>query len=86
MEHPDTILAMTNLAITYRNLGRHTEAEKLETQACELKSRVLGEESHTITTTMATVQGAQEIKVLDAGSTVSGDQALNSSQVILNPA
>ena len=73
MEHPHSILAMTKLTITYRNLARHTETEKLETQACELKSRVLGEISHTITTIMVNVQEAQEIQVLDAGSTVPGD-------------
>ena len=81
-EHPHTILAMTNLAITYRNLARYTEAEKLETQACELKSRVLGEESHMIAN--ANVQKAQEIQVLNAGSTLPGEQTLNSMQVVFN--
>jgi len=75
---------MENLAITYRSLAKYTEAQKLETQAYELKNRVPGAESpHTITT-MANVQEAQDIKVLDAGSIVPGEEHLHSTQVVLN--
>jgi tetratricopeptide (TPR) repeat protein len=83
VEHPDTTVAMKNLAVTYRNLARHKEAEKLEIQAHELKGRVLGPEFHTITT-MANVQEAQEIQVLDAGSTVPDEENLQPIQVVLN--
>ena len=37
MEHPGTIRAILNLAVTYQNFGKYTEAEKLETQGHELK-------------------------------------------------
>jgi hypothetical protein len=84
VEHKDTINAMANLAATYRSLAKCTEAEKLETQAYEIKNRVPGaESSHTITA-LDNVQGAQEIQVLDAGSTVHGEENLHSTQVILN--
>ena len=84
VEHPDTIIAMVDLASTYRSLRKYTEAEKLETQAYELKNRVLGaESSHTIIT-MANVQEAQEIQVLDTGSTVPGEENLHSTQVVFN--
>jgi hypothetical protein len=29
-DHPDTITAMNNLAITYESLGKYADAEKLE--------------------------------------------------------
>ena len=83
VEHPETITAMKNLAVTYRSQARYTEAEKLETQAHELESRVPGTQSSPTITTMANVQEAQEIQVLDAGSTVPG--GLHSTQVVLNP-
>ena len=84
VEHPDTIKAMVNLALTCRSLRKSTEAETLETQAYELKNRVLGaESSHTIIT-MANVQEAQEIQVLDTGSTVPGEENLHSTQVVFN--
>jgi tetratricopeptide (TPR) repeat protein len=84
VEHPDTIRAMTNLAATYQKLGKYIEAEKLENQAYELNNRVLGAEScHTITT-MANVQEAQDIQVLDADSTVPGEENLHSTWVVLN--
>ena len=79
--HPVTILAMGSLALTYRSLEKYTEAGELETQAYDLKSRVPGAESpHTITT-MGNVQAAQEIQVLDAGSTVHGEENLHSTQI-----
>ena len=83
MEHPDTINSMKNIAATYQKLGKYKEAEKLKTQAHELKRRVPESESHMITT-MSNVQESQEIQVLDAGSTVPGEENLNSTQVVLN--
>ena len=84
VDHPDTIQATVNLAFTYRNLGKYTEAEKLETQAYELKDRVLGAESSLTITTMVNLQQAQEIQILDAGSTVPGEENLQSTQVVFN--
>ena len=83
VEHPDTILSMSNSPVTYRNLARYTEPKKLEIQAHELKNRVSGAESHTVTTT-ANVQEAQEIPVLYAGSTVPGEEKLHVTQAFLN--
>ena len=76
---------MASLALTYRSLAKYTEAEKLETQAHKLKRRVPRAESPYIITTMANVQDTQEIQVLDAGSTVHGEENLHSTQVVLNP-
>jgi hypothetical protein len=44
VEHPDTIRAMANLAATYQNLGKYTEAEKLEMQVLDARNRILGVE------------------------------------------
>jgi hypothetical protein len=35
---------MGNLASTYRNLGKYTEAEKLEIQVLDARNRILGVE------------------------------------------
>ena len=43
-EHPDTILAMANLASTWSQQGRSSEAEQLELQVLDLRKSVLGEE------------------------------------------
>ena len=42
-EHPDTLLSMNNLAVTYRSLGRWNEAVKVFEACLEIKKRVLGE-------------------------------------------
>ena len=49
----------------------------MKTQACGIKSSVPEEEFHTIT--MANVQEAHEIQVLEAGSTVPSNQTFNSN-------
>ena len=47
--HPDTILAMENLAFTYHGLGKYTEAEKLQIQVVDIRKEILGEKHpHTI--------------------------------------
>jgi tetratricopeptide (TPR) repeat protein len=43
-EHPDTISAMANLAVTYRDQGRWKEAEELQVKVVEASRRVVGEE------------------------------------------
>ena len=43
-EHLDTLASMANLALTYQNQGRWTEAEKLGIRVSETRQRVLGEE------------------------------------------
>jgi Tetratricopeptide repeat len=43
-EHPDTLTSMGNLASTYWNQGRWTEAEELNVQELETRKRVLGYE------------------------------------------
>jgi tetratricopeptide (TPR) repeat protein len=40
--HPDTILAMGELAATYSNIGKYKEAEKLEIQVLDARKRILG--------------------------------------------
>jgi hypothetical protein len=41
-EHPDTLISIGNLALTYRNQGRWKEAEELEVLVVETRTRVLG--------------------------------------------
>src|SRR3984957_5138930 len=43
-EHPDTLMSMNNLALTYRNQGRWKEAEVLQFSVMETSKRVSGEE------------------------------------------
>jgi tetratricopeptide (TPR) repeat protein len=43
-EHPDTLMSMSNLALTYSDQGRLVEAEVLGTQVLDASKRVLGEE------------------------------------------
>jgi hypothetical protein len=43
-EHPDTLVSMGNLAMTYWGQGGWTEAEQLEVQVMETIKRVLGNE------------------------------------------
>lgn len=43
-EHPDTLISKTNLASTYRVLGRFHDAAKLEVPVLAIKRRVFGEE------------------------------------------
>jgi Tetratricopeptide repeat len=43
-EHPETLSAMVNLALTYRSVGLWKEVEKLEIQVMEVRKRTLGEE------------------------------------------
>ena len=43
VEHPDRINALADLA-TYQNLGKYTEAEKLDVKVLDRRNRVLGVE------------------------------------------
>ena len=43
-DHSDTLSAMGNLAVTYRDQGRWKEAEELEVHVRDIRLRVLGEE------------------------------------------
>jgi tetratricopeptide (TPR) repeat protein len=52
-ENPDTLTSMANLASTYRNQGRWTEAEKLNVQVMEIRKIVLGPEHPDTLTSMA---------------------------------
>jgi hypothetical protein len=52
VEHPETINAMGHLAITYGNLGKYAEAEKLQVQVLDAKNRILGVEHPEMTNAM----------------------------------
>ena len=41
-QHPSTITAMCNLAITYERLGKYADAEKLEIDVLNARARLLG--------------------------------------------
>ncbi|KAH8833238.1 hypothetical protein DL96DRAFT_1677429 [Flagelloscypha sp. PMI_526] len=49
-EHPSTLTSMHNLAVTYSDLGRHSDALNLKERVVELRKRILGpEDPHTLT-------------------------------------
>ena len=89
VEHPDTILAMANLACTYGELGKYMEAEKLEMQVLEVTKRILGVEHPDTIISMANLactygyQGKYteaeklEIPVLDAQKRILGVEHLD---------
>ncbi|KAJ7830390.1 hypothetical protein B0H13DRAFT_1492959, partial [Mycena leptocephala] len=48
-DHPDTLRAMGNLAVTYYELGRYQEAEPLESIVLEKRKQLLGaDHPHTL--------------------------------------
>ncbi|MCJ1266225.1 hypothetical protein MMC22_006108 [Lobaria immixta] len=53
LEHPDTLISMANLAVTYWNQGRWDEAEKLQVQVMETSLRVLKAEHPDTLSSMA---------------------------------
>ena len=60
VEHPDTIRAMGNLAITYQRLGKYTEAEKLVIPILDASNRILGVEHPDIITAMGNLASIVE--------------------------
>ncbi|KAH8833277.1 hypothetical protein DL96DRAFT_718752 [Flagelloscypha sp. PMI_526] len=44
LEHPDTLVSMNNLALTYSGLGRHPEALDLQEQGLRLRKQISGPE------------------------------------------
>ncbi|KIJ94343.1 hypothetical protein K443DRAFT_363314 [Laccaria amethystina LaAM-08-1] len=56
---------MENLAATLRSLGKYKEADKLVIQAQEVNSRVIGATSPYAIATMANVQEAQDISIMN---------------------
>src|SRR2546430_6102919 len=51
--HPDLLTSIANLASTYWNQGRWTQAEELEVQVMETRKRVLGAEHPSTLTSIA---------------------------------
>ncbi|KAF8133603.1 hypothetical protein K438DRAFT_1739049 [Mycena galopus ATCC 62051] len=51
-DHPDTMIAMNNLAYTYHSLGQFEEAEQLELVALEKQRKILSDEHPDTLTTM----------------------------------
>ncbi|CZR68796.1 uncharacterized protein PAC_18696 [Phialocephala subalpina] len=51
-DHPETLRAITNLAITYWNLGRWEEAEKLQVEVMETRKAKLGADHPSTLTSM----------------------------------
>jgi tetratricopeptide (TPR) repeat protein len=52
-KHPNTLISMANLALTYRKQGRWKEAEELQVQVMETRKRVIGDEHPRTLTSMA---------------------------------
>jgi hypothetical protein len=44
VEHPDTLMSMNNLAVTYSNQGRNVEAAALKEEVLEKRKQILGVE------------------------------------------
>jgi tetratricopeptide (TPR) repeat protein len=75
---------MANLASTYQNLGKYTEAEKLEMQVLDARNRILGVEHPDTITAMANLASTYrnlgkyteaeklEMQVLDARNRILG--------------
>ena len=62
-EHPDTLIAMSNLASTYCSLGRLEEAKAMLTQELKASSAVLGiEHPHTIASKFLLAQKLEKIR------------------------
>jgi tetratricopeptide (TPR) repeat protein len=85
-KHPDTILAMANLAATWWQQGRSDKAEKLQVEVLELRKKVLGEKHPDTVTAMANLavtwqqQGRSDeaeklkVKVLELQKNVLGER------------
>ena len=83
-EHPDTIRAMLNLAVTYKNLGKYVEAEKLEIHVLDASNRILAMEHPDTIRAMANLASTYqymgkypeaeklEIQVVDASTRILG--------------
>ena len=96
VEHPDTILAMGNLASSYRALGKHTEVEKVKIQILDLRKRILGVEHPDTILAMAnlavtystlgkyTEAEKLEVQALDARKRILGVQHPNNIQAMDN--
>ena len=49
-QHPDTLISMLNLAMTYSHQGKYKKAEELDLKVLDLHKKVLGpEHPHTLT-------------------------------------
>lgn len=85
-EHPDTLSAMNNLAVTRRDRGDYAGGQKLQERVLEGRRRVLGEEhAHTLTSMnnlaltrsdLGDFTGAQELqqKVMESRRRVLGNE------------
>jgi len=95
-EHPGTIRAMANLAVTYWNQGRWKEAKELEVEVLEARRRVLGEEHPDTISAMANLastywnQGRSkeaeelEVKVMEASRRVLGEEHPDTIRAMAN--
>ena len=52
-EHPDSLISMGNLVLTYRDQGQLKEAEELQVQVMETRKQVLGKEHPDLLKSMA---------------------------------
>jgi tetratricopeptide (TPR) repeat protein len=95
-EHPDTVQAMANLALTWWQQGRSDAAEELQAQVLELRKAVLGEKHPDTITAMANLtstwwqQGRSdaaeelEIQVLELSKAVLGEKHLDTITAMAN--
>ena len=96
IEHPDTIKAMANLAVTYQYLAKYIEAEKLETQVLDARNRIFGVEHPDTIKAMANLAATYhylakyaeaeklEIQVLDARNRILGAEHSDTIKAMAN--
>jgi len=96
VEHPDTIRAMANLAVTYQSLGKYKAAEMLEMQVLDARNRILGVEHpdtiHSMANLATTHQNLGkyreaeklEMQVLDARNRILGVEHPDTFRAIAN--
>ena len=95
-EHPDTLLSIANLAMTYSNQGRWGKAEEQQVQVMVTSKRVLGEEHPNTLTSIANLastysnQGRwgeaeeQQVQVMVTSKRVLGEEHPNTLTSIAN--
>ena len=84
-EHPDTLRAMNNLAISYSDAGRRDEALKLREEVLTLRRKVLGPEHPDTLMAMTTWRCSYRDAGRGTRRSSWGNQALNFSAGFLAP-
>ena len=97
-QHLSTINARSNLAITYKHLGKYEDAERLQIEVLRLRSSLLGAEHPDTIFAMGNLANTQhslekyadaeklQIEVLDLGNRIFGEEHPKTITAAHNPA